>query len=119
MPKIVVVVQDEHSMLKTAWRSTKLVFRHFFRTFGLQLLMVLVPVVLFVIYMWLDLSIGMTSGMTILVMFVFQQLFIVSRAWTKVFFFAGEVSLDHSLQPFGSQAFEPMSGIPSTQTTAV
>jgi hypothetical protein len=117
--KILVVVHDEHSMLKTAWRSAKLVFRFFFRTFGLELLMVLVPIALFIIYIWLDLSIGMTSGMTILVMFVLQQLFIVSKAWTKVFFFAGELSLYCSLQPFGSQAGELTSGIPSAQTAVV
>ncbi|MCX6142184.1 MAG: hypothetical protein NTZ35_03095 [Ignavibacteriales bacterium] len=117
--KIIVVAHDEHSMLKTAWRSAKLVSRYFFRTFGLQLLMVFVPIVLFVVYLWLDLSIGMTSGITILVMFILQQLFIVSKAWTKVFFFAGELSLYYSLQPFGSQAAVPTMDTSSLQTTAV
>jgi hypothetical protein len=117
--KIIVVTHDERSMLKTAWRSTKLVFRYFFRTVGLEVLMVFVPIVLFAIYLWLDLSIGMTSGMTILVMFILQQLFIVSKAWTKIFFFAGELSLYHSLQPFGEQTAVPASGIPNAQTTAI
>ena len=117
--KIMVVTHDEHSMLKTAWRSTKLVFRYFFRTFGLELLMFLVPVVLMVVYGWLDLTIGMTSGFTILVMFIVQQLFIVSKAWTKVFFFAGEMSLYHGLQPFGSEMVSPTFGIPDAQTTKV
>jgi hypothetical protein len=117
--KIIVIMQDEHSMLKTAWRSTKLVFRNFFKVFGLELLMVLIPVLLFVFYLWLDLSIGMTSDMTILVMFILQQLFIVSKAWTKVFFFSGELSLFHSLQPFGKQAEVPSAGIADVRTTAV
>jgi hypothetical protein len=117
--KIIVVVEDEHSMLKTAWRSTKLVFRYFFRTFGLEILMILVPIILFVLYLWLDLSIGMTSGVTILVMFILQQLYIISRAWTKVFFFAGELSLYYSLLPFGSQSPVATSGVPNAQTTAV
>jgi hypothetical protein len=117
--KILVVVHNEHSMLKTSWRSMKLVFRYFFRTFGLELLMVLVPIVLFVIYLWLDLSIGMTSALTILLMFILQQLFIITRAWTKVFFFAGELSLYYGLQPFGSQPAELTSSIPNAQTTAI
>ena len=117
--KILVVVHDEHSMLKTAWRSTKLVSRYFFRTFGLELLMVVVPIVLFAIYVWLDLSIGMTSGLTILVMFILQQLFIISKAWTKVFFFAGELSLYYSLQPFRSQETVSTSGVQSDRATAV
>jgi len=117
--KIIVVAHDEHSMLKSAWRSTKLVIRYFFRTFGLELLLVLVPVLLFAIYIWVDLSIGMSSGLTILVMFVLQQLYIVSRAWTKIFFFAGELSLYHTLQPFGLQAAAPTSGLAGAQTTAI
>jgi hypothetical protein len=113
--KIIVVAHDEHSMLKTAWRSTKLVSRYFLRTIGLQLLLV----ALFIIYISLDLAIGMASGMTILLMFLIQQLFIVSKAWTRVFFFAGELSLYYSLQPFGSQAAAPTTVTSSLQTTAV
>jgi hypothetical protein len=97
--KITVVVNDETAMVKTAWRSTKFVFRHFLRTLGLELLMLLVPLVLFAVYMVLDLSIRMTTDLTIIVMLIIQQIFMVSRAWSKVFFFAGEMSLYQSLQP--------------------
>jgi hypothetical protein len=117
--KIMVVIQDERSMLKTAWRSTKLVFRYFFRTFSLESLMFFVPVVLMVIYGWLDLTIGMSSGVTILVMFILQQVFIVSKAWTKVFFFAGEMSLYHSLQPFGSAMDGSAFGVLDAQASKV
>jgi hypothetical protein len=109
--KIIVVAQDEHSMLKTAWWSSRLVVRNLFRTFGLEVLMLLLPVALFALYVALDLSIGMSSGVTVLVMFVIQQLFIMSKAWTKVFFFSGELSLYHSLQPFGGQLSMPRSDI--------
>jgi hypothetical protein len=97
--KIAVVMNDEKAMVKTAWRSTKFVFGHFFTTFCLELLMLLVPLVLFVVYMFLDLNIGMTTDLTIVVMFVIQQVFMISRAWSKVFFFGGEMSLYQSLQP--------------------
>jgi hypothetical protein len=117
--KIIVVAHDEHSMLKTAWRSIKLVVRYFFRTIGLQLLLIIVPIVLFIIYIWIDLSIGMSSGFTIVVMFVLQQLYILSKAWTKVFFFAGEFSLYLGLQTFGSQAAVPISGLAGAQATTI
>jgi len=104
--KIAVVVNDETAMVKTAWRSTKFVFNHFFKTFGLELLMLLVPLVLFAIYMLLDLSIGMTTYLTIIVMLIIQQIFMVSRAWSKVFFFAGEMSLYQSLQPVVNSTVE-------------
>ncbi|MCX6133703.1 MAG: hypothetical protein NTU47_07820 [Ignavibacteriales bacterium] len=97
--KISIVVNNERRVLKTAWRSMKFVFSHLFKTFGLELLMLLVPVVLFAIYALLDLAIGMTTNLTIVVMLVIQQLFIASRAWTKVLFFEGERSMFESLQP--------------------
>jgi hypothetical protein len=97
--KIAVVVNDETSMLKTAWASTKFVFRYFFKTFGLELLMLLAPIALLAIYVLLDLIIGMTTDLTIIVMLILQQLFMVTRAWTKVFFFAGELAMYQSLQP--------------------
>ena len=97
--KISIVVKDERKVLKAAWQSTKFVFSHFFRTFGLELLMLLVVIVLFTIYALLDLAIGMTTGLTIIVMLIIQQLFMISRAWSKVFFFAGEMSLYQRLQP--------------------
>ncbi|MBF8294122.1 MAG: hypothetical protein HW389_667 [Bacteroidetes bacterium] len=97
--KISIVVNDGRKVLKAAWQSTKFVFSHFFRTFGLELLMLLVPIALFAIYVLLDLAIGMTTDLTIIVMLIIQQLFMVSRAWSKVFFFAGEMSLYQSLQP--------------------
>jgi hypothetical protein len=97
--KISIVVNDERKVLKAAWLSTKFVFSHFFRTFGLELLMLLVVIVLFTIYALLDLAIGMTTGLTIIVMLIIQQLFMISRAWSKVFFFGGEMSLYQILQP--------------------
>ena len=114
--KVSVVLNDERSMLKSAWKSTTFVFRHFFKTFGLDLLMLLVPILLFAVYLLIDLSIGMTSDLTIVLMMVIQQLFMASRAWTKVVFFEGELSMYESLQPVvysnvegaGSFATEPV-----------
>ncbi len=68
--------------------------------------MLLVALVLFAVYLEIDLTIGMTTGATILVMFIIQQLYLVSRAWTKVFFFAGELALYQSLQPITSPIVE-------------
>jgi hypothetical protein len=96
--KIYVVVEDERSMLRSAWRSVKFVLRNFLRTLSLEVLMLLIAVVLFAVYLWLDLSVGMTTDFTILLMFVIQQLFMVSRAWTKVFFFAGEMTMYRSIR---------------------
>jgi predicted membrane metal-binding protein len=68
--------------------------------------MLLVPVLLFAVYLVLDLSIGMTSGPTIAVMFVIQQLYMMLRAWTRVFFLAGELALYRNLQSRPFAAFD-------------
>ena len=102
--KVIVVTSDTRAMLRTAWRSAGFVFRHFFRTLGLQLLMLLIPIVLLAIYLWLDYSIGMEGVVTILLMFFLQQLFILSRVWARVFFFSGELALYESLRAGHRQA---------------
>lgn len=96
--KIHFVLHDERSAFRSCGKGFAFVFRRFFPALGLELLMLLIAIILFAIYFWLDLSIGMTTTATILVMFVVQQLFMMLRAWTKVFFFAGEITLYRSLQ---------------------
>jgi hypothetical protein len=108
--KVSVVLNEEQSMLKSAWKSTRFVFRHFFRTFGLELLLVLVPVLLFALYALVDLYVGASSDFTIVFMMVVQQLFVASRAWTKVMFFEGELSLYESLQPVVYSSVETSGG---------
>jgi hypothetical protein len=116
--KIIVATSDVRSMLRTAWRSAGFVFRHFFRTVGLQLLMLLIPIVLFAIYLWLDLSIGMASAATILLMFILQQLFILSRVWARVFFFSGELALYEALGAGQREAAATESPRPETGPAA-
>lgn len=96
--KIHIVLHEERSAVRSCGKGFAFVFRRFFQAFGLELLMLLIPVILFAVYVWIDLSIGMTTGTTIVVMFLIQQLFMMLRAWTKVFFFAGEMALYRGLQ---------------------
>jgi hypothetical protein len=96
--KISTVLSNTHSMLRTAWRAVKFVFRNFIKVISLQLLMLLIPIVLFVIYLWLDLSIGMTTVGTIYLMLLLQQFFILTRVWSRVLFFSGEMELFEDLQ---------------------
>lgn len=113
--KVSVVLNDERSMLKSAWKSTTFVFRHLFTTFSLELLMLLVPILLFAIYLSIDLTVGMTSDFTIVLMFLIQQLYMATRAWTKVMFFEGELSLYESLQPVVYSNVEGTGGLYVTE----
>ena len=96
--KIHMVLHDQRSAFRMCGKGFAFVFRRFFSAFGLELLMLLIAVFLFAVYLLIDLSIGMTSGAAIAVMFVIQQLFMMLRAWTRVFFFAGEMTLYRGLQ---------------------
>lgn len=96
--KIHMVLRDEHSALRSCGKGFAFVFKRFPAAVGLELLMLLIPLLLFGIYIWLDLAIGMTTAVTILVMFVIQQIFMILRAWMKVFFFGGEMTLYRGLQ---------------------
>ena len=98
--KISVVLNEERSMLKSAWKATKFVAVHFFQTFGLELMMFLVAVLLFAVYLFIDLSVGMSSDMTIVLMVIVQQIFVASKGWTKILFFEGELTLYEKAQPF-------------------
>jgi hypothetical protein len=109
--KVSMVLNEERSVLKSAWKSTGFVFRHFFRTFGLELLLLLVPVLLYVLYALIDLSVGISSNLTILLMMIIQQLFIALRGWAKIVFFEGELSLYESFQPYVYQSVEGSGGM--------
>ncbi len=90
--KIILFKNDSKKSLKSVWTSTKFVFRHFFGTYSLYLLLLIAPILFFVIYFFLDNSIGMASGFTIFVMFLIQQIFVWLRTWTKIWFLGSELS---------------------------
>ena len=96
--KIHIVLHDERSVIRACGKGFVFVFRRFFSAFGLEILMLLIPMFLFAAYVVIDLAIGMTTGMTIVLMFLIQQLFMMLRAWTKVLFFAGKMALYRGLQ---------------------
>jgi len=96
--KIHIVLHDERSAFRACGKGFGFVFRKFFAAFGLELLLLLVPILLMVLYVLVDLAIGMTSGLTILLMFFIQQLVMAGRAWIKIFFYASEMALYRSLQ---------------------
>lgn len=100
--KIYIVLHDERSAIRSCGKGFAFVFRRFFSAFGLELLMLLIPLIVYAVYVRLDLAIGMTTSATIVVMFLIQQLFMMLRAWTKIFFFAGEMTLyrGKQKQPF-------------------
>jgi hypothetical protein len=91
--KIMIVKEERRKVFKTVWHSIKFVFKNFFRTYFLYLLLVIVPIALIIIYWFLDGAIGMVSGFTIFIMFLIQQIYIWLRVWIKIWTLGSEVRL--------------------------
>jgi hypothetical protein len=91
--KIILFNNDSRKSLKSVWLSVKFVIRHLFSTYLLYLFVFIAPIVLFLIYFYLDNAIGMVSGFTIFIMFLIQQILIWARTWIKIWFLGSEISL--------------------------
>lgn len=91
--KIMIVNNESFRPFRTMLRAFAFVFRHFFSVYSLNILYILTGVLLFIVYFFLDDKIGMTSGFTIFLMFLIQQLFIICRLFLKISIYGGEVAL--------------------------
>ena len=91
--KVATVVHDTRSMLKTAWRAVKFVFRHFLSTVGFQLSIIIVVVAATVLYLLIEDKVGMATPFTILVMVLAQQASVGFKIYTRVWTFAGEIEI--------------------------
>ena len=91
--KIMMVNDEANRPFKTMLKAFAYLLKHFFSVYGLNILFILTGVLLFIIYFFLDDKIGMTSGFTIFIMFLIQQLFIISRLFLKISVYGGEIEL--------------------------
>jgi hypothetical protein len=88
--RFILVLNDSGKVLKSIWLATKFVIRKFPGTYGLYLMLLVIPLILFYLYMIVSRTVGMTSGLTILFMFVLQQLFIWLRINLRIWTFASQ-----------------------------
>jgi len=88
--RFAIVRNDTRKVFRTIFQSVKFVSVKFPFTYGLYLMLLVAPVLLFYLYSLLSNVIGMTSGITILIMFIIQQMFIWSRVFTRVWTFASQ-----------------------------
>jgi len=82
--KIILVKEDSKKVWRALWGSFKFTLKKLYLTYPLYIILSIVPAVLFILYFWLDSAIGMHSGLTILLMFLIQQIFIWVRLFAKV-----------------------------------
>ena len=85
------VIEDTPKVLKSIWLSVRFVIRKFIFTYGLYLMLLILPVALFYITMVLSGVIMATSGWMLLLVFVLQQLFIWLRMGFRIWTFSSQL----------------------------
>lgn len=90
--KIKLVTEETTKVFRAFWQSIKFTFRYIHNTFLLYLMLLIFPLLLIVIYYFVEDSIGMTSGITIIIMFLVQQLFVWLRQFSKVWNYSSQLS---------------------------
>lgn len=88
--RFIMVRNDSKKVLRSIWMSTKFVTRKIMFTYGLYLMLLVIPLVLIYLYLLLSRVIGMNSGVTVLVMFIIQQGFIWMRVFTRIWTFGSQ-----------------------------
>ncbi len=96
--KIGLAAGNRRSVLREAWRTLKLVGRRFLKAWGLFLLAGLAFVALALLYLEVSRALPTGTPLLLLAVFLWQQLFVLGRQFSKVLFFASETELYRELQ---------------------
>lgn len=88
--KFHIFLRKQKTVLPAIWSATKYVFRRFFKLYALFLMLLVAPLVAFAVYALLNHWIGMNSAVSILIMFLVQQVFVFTRGWLRVWRLGGQ-----------------------------
>jgi len=82
--KIIIYLTEPNYIVKSIWRSTKFIFKNFFKTYTLFLLLMIVPIVLAIIYYSLNSLLGSNNLITLSLTFLIGQAFIFGRIFSRI-----------------------------------
>lgn len=89
--RFMIITEDSIQVLKKLRASVIFVSRKLLSTYPLYLLLLAGFVLLIFVFKFLSGTIGMTTGFTIFIMFLVQQLFIWSRIWLKIWIYGSQL----------------------------
>jgi hypothetical protein len=89
--RIKIVVEDSRLVFRSLLKAIKFVFQNLGKTLALYYLLVLTGVIFLLFYLIFNSIIPQYSFITILIIFIIQQFFILSRAWLKIAFMASQL----------------------------
>lgn len=105
--KIRMVVDDRISALFAVAAAVKFAARHVWKVSGVYLGLNLVGVLFVAVYGFLERQIPQTGYWTILLVFLFQQIYMLSRFWLKASFYATQTDLYQKLAMADHRFAEP------------
>lgn len=91
--KFYLVLNNKKNFFKAILEATRYINKHFFKTYFLYILLLIVPFLVFYLYLKLSSDIGMATIFGVIVMFVVQQIFIFVKIWLKVWFYSSQFDL--------------------------
>jgi hypothetical protein len=97
--KIITVSHDARSMAVATRDAFRFMLKNFSSAVSLQFMLLALAFLFIAAYVGLEGFLGTTSPFSIAVVFLIQQLFMVSRMWIRVTFFSGEMTLYEDRKP--------------------
>ncbi len=91
--RIYIVITDEKRMRISLWQGIKFAFGNFWKTFGLALLLFVIGMIALIIYNPIADLLHTAYSIVILLLFIWQQIYMVFRMVLKLTLYAGEVRL--------------------------
>jgi len=88
--KIIIVVSDFHSMFRTVKQAILFVMMSLRKTMSLYFLYLFTVILFLTIYLLIESFISVSGWLTIFVFFLLTQVFMISRIWIRLSFFAGQ-----------------------------
>ena len=88
--RFILVHENSRIVLRAIWNSIKFVSAKFFGTYGLAILLFIIPALLLVGYFKFSEQVEMTSGLLIFLVFLAQQFYIWLRIATRVWAYASQ-----------------------------
>ncbi len=91
--KFYAALYDSKKIFKSVGKGFSYVFNNFGRTFGLYIILLIIPFAVLFGFYYVDARINTTFKTGVIVMFIIQQIFILLRIWTRVWIFASPLQM--------------------------
>jgi hypothetical protein len=90
--KIIIVVEGEKKVRTALWRAVRFLVKNFFSATALQFILISAVAGLMILYLFIESSAGMTSGYSVVIVWVLQQTVVLLRMWLRMAGYGSQLS---------------------------